>query len=1139
MKISLALVLFFLCLPLPGASVDYTIVYTGRSLGYYRIPDLQPVSPSVACPGGNEEPPQVAAFRSQIASVAGPKILLATGDNFAPDLGARSLCNARGELVPKERSAWTGSDNVATFFRTLGFQAIAPGKLDFRYGPERFHQIARYLAGKEGPGTPVQMLAANLTIQTEVANPPAETAPPLPPQNYSLNTVQGAKFHLPRTLLPFIRQFDIEEGAALSTSVVALNGSVQTQALHSQDLATPGERNLPQPRYQHAWICSGELAARLSLPAASCRPLNIQAPADTTLTVSMPSDWPVFPSADSLLQGGSAFYLCASTVSSEPEMNKNNTLCSGTLRPQLPFLQSGGNPESNPLPYAIAPDSNTVIFGVVDSLLLTEIGELNYTWRNSNPAYRTQLQISDPLEALGQLLQTCNADANCKGRRKILLAQMPQSKAQRIALQLRGMFDAVVTQADADAATTDSTIVKRSPQQSRVPNVLVPAPNYSASHQGRLDVTSQRADIRIDPASMTVQNEVAQQSVSLRKHAFNGVTPLWQLMVTAGLSPAPVRTPAGTLDYKGVVLNSVLSVMRAYCKADAAFLQHRDLFIPIAYAFQQPAPGQLQELFDELLWKGDLVICRSASGKMLSAMKRESDQYDSSDQDRLAEPVEVGRGLDYLGMFSGKTGLVVGGFPITSGSLYSIATTDYLGVGDTGYPALHDPAVPAPAPMSDMSRLDEVSALVCNAIADALPVEQQDAARCRKPADPATYFDQITMDPFSQPAAVTAREKLDAWTNRNWATHDTLAPIRNNPAEVEAQNGRVLSLRLDRADIGFQQNLHSLSEKQLQNRFGGVQAPEPTAPEKLDAALDWLLRLTSSGKNVDRFVQTDAAYEASAIRQVFTSTVNGVTVNATNEPYQLSQPKNSVGVEAGFTTHLAPAHQKNETGLKLLTSARFETELGPPFLQFQASDGYLKENLPRKNALLGKVGIRYDGASSWLETGLQSGPFTQVTGLKLGPLSCDPSSVVNCVSPNGGSTILSLSDLAGRPFSVQSGQRNQSGIFLNARIHLPLLYKRLDYVIENSGSLYFNRAGDSSADTRYLEVMTHSLVVPVVGNLSMVPKVEFFLFQNKVAGWHIHGYQTSISAQYRFDWHTGIRWGQALRYPSPPQSNSR
>jgi hypothetical protein len=1121
--------IFLLALSLPVLSEPYRIVYTGRTLGYYRIPDLQPLS--APCPTGSKEPAQVDAFRNEVSSISGAKILLATGDNFGPDLGARAVCNANGDLIPKERSPWPGGDNVANFFRALGFSALVPGKLDFHYGPERLLTIARYLAGKDGPGSPVQMLGANFTIETTVVNPPAETRKPEPAINYSTAIEGGTKFHLPKTLLPYIRQFDIDEGARVSTSVTSSSGVVQTQALRARDLNTPGLKNAPEARYRFAWLCPGELGPRFNL-APACRPLVVDTPRGTTLTVEMPREWPRFPSASSALQAGAPMYVCASATSSSDQFSKTNTLCSGTLRPHVPYFQDGKE-QGSPLPYVLAGGNSVAIFGVVDPGLLSEVGELNYSWRNSNPAYQTKLQVSDPLEALSQVLQTCDSDPACHGARKILLAQMPVSMAQRISAQLRGRFLAVVTQADPEEATNDSSLTERRPPEQLSPLLLVPGTNYTESDQEHLRVTAQRADIAIEETERRVDNTMEVKQVALNEQPFSGSKPLWQLMVSAKLAPPPGKTP----DYKAVVVDSVLRVMRDYCKADAAFLQHRDLFLPVAYAFKQPSPAQLQRLLDELLWKGDLVTCRSVSGKVLAEMKKESDQYDSEDQDRLNEHVEVRRGLDYLGMFPNSTGLVVDGNPVESGELYSIATTDYLGLGDTGYPALHDPSVPPPPQIADMRHLDEISALVCDAIAVSLPDDDRAKTTCREPADPETYFDEITMAPLSNPSGVTWLEKLAAWTDQNWNSHNILDPVKTNEAEVEAQNKRVLSLRLDRADFGFQQNLHSLSENQQQNRFGGVQAAEPTAPERYDTTLDWLLRLTSSGKDVDRFIQTDAQYETSAVRQIFSTVVNGAVMAVPVEPYGISQPKNSVGVEAGITTHLIPGSQKNVTGLKLLTSARFETELASPFLQFQAADGYLREQLPRKNALLGKVGLRYDGASSWLEAGFQSGPFTQVTSLKLGPLRCDPSFITNCISPDGGATILSLSQLAGRSFTVDSGQRNQSGFFLNARVHVPILFKRLDYVIENAGAIYINRPGDSSADTRYLEVMTHSVAIPVIGNLSIVPKVELFLFQNKVAGWHIHGYQTAITAQYRFDWHTGLRWGQAFKYPSPPHPN--
>ena len=246
----------------------------------------------------------------------------------------------------------------------------------------------------------------------------------------------------------------------------------------------------------------------------------------------------------------------------------------------------------------------------------------------------------------------------------------------------------------------------------------------------------------------------------------------------------------------------------------------------------------------------------------------------------------------------------------------------------------------------------------------------------------------------------------------------------------------MLALRLDRANIGFRHNYHNLSEAQQRERFSGVQASQPTAPERIDATADWLLRLTYGGRHADLFLQTDAAYQASAIRQTFTSSTPQGTVSI--EPFQLSQPRNLVGAEGGATWHLIPLHQKSAAGLRLLTSVRFETELASPLVAFQARDGFLSRPLPRRNALFGKAGLRFDGRQSWLETGIQSGPFNQITSLTLGTLTCTPGNIGACVAPPG-AELPGVADLDTRPLAVQTLRRNQSGVFLNARIHLPLL----------------------------------------------------------------------------------------------------
>ena len=121
-------------------------------------------------------------------------------------------------------------------------------------------------------------------------------------------------------------------------------------------------------------------------------------------------------------------------------------------------------------------------------------------------------------------------------------------------------------------------------------------------------------------------------------------------------------------------------------------------------------------------------------------------------------------------------------------------------------------------------------------------------------------------------------ERLREWARERWANRATFARPEYARRGCRAGSASV-SVRLDRADIGFQQDSHSLSEAEQRQRFSGVQASQPTAPEMVEATADWLLRLTSRGKNVDLFIQSDAAYQASAIRQTLTpSTTEGVGI---------------------------------------------------------------------------------------------------------------------------------------------------------------------------------------------------------------------------------------------------------------------
>ncbi len=806
-------------------------------------------------------------------------------------------------------------------------------------------------------------------------------------------------------------------------------------------------------------------------------------------------------------------------------MTVNNTVCSPVFRFHQPFFHYGTASDPNPKPYARIRNQSLVVFGIVDPALLPRIGEMNYSWVNEDADLDTQLEIIDPREALMQLLQTCDADPDCAGARRILLAQMPPEDVRRLADRLRGQFDAIVSAAEEAHATRDTLTVDRNVvPDTRAPIILTPAAHFFRNSPTTLEVTLQKAGLDLTSTTTSADSYFHRTTVPLRLRSYTGQRSLADVIVNAteernrGIAAQNTTT---------LIETAVLTSMRERCHADIAFLQHRDLFRPEYFVKQQPAAGELQTMLDELLWKGDFLVCRAATGEVIRQVLARSDAYDAGENGGA----ETDRSLARLGIFrDNSTGdLIVGGAVLQDGGLYSVATTDFVGLGDTGYPAFRQLPLPPATRVRDYERLEEISALVCRDLIRGIPGSGVGPGSCRLTIDTTSYFDEIKLRPNPQTVSAGALERFREWLGRNWANRGRY-PRPPDAVEAVAQDRRVLALRLDRANFGFQHNYHSLSEAQQRERFSGVQASQPTAPERIDATADWLLRLTYGGRHADLFMQTDAAYQASAIRQTFTSSTPQGTESL--EPFQLSQPRNLGGAEGGATWHLIPLHQKSAAGLRLLTSVRFETEIASPLVAFQARDGFLSRPLPRRNALFGKAGLRFDGRQSWLETGIQSGPFNQITSLTLGTLTCTPGNIGACVAPPG-SELPGVADLDARPLAVQTLRRNQSGVFLNARIHLPLL-NRLDYTIDNSGALFFNASGDSPADTRYLEVMTHAITIPIMGNLSIAPRVDLFFFQNKVAGWRIHGYQTSITAQYSFDWHTGLRFRSALKYPNPP-----
>lgn len=207
------------------------IVYTGKLMGYFRAPDAQPGNAPRGCrtPGSSAAAAKFQTFRDNYRDA----VLVATGDNFAPQLEARIFNPVPdrstsgvpdNEYAPgnKELYYWNETtiagvtyrnwvfykkldeypdlkarlalgtatiptDNVGCFLAISRFAAVVPGKHDFYFGVERVRQLARFMASLTPDDLPAgaylpphyrppQMLGANLVIKTSRTQAPSPVA---------------------------------------------------------------------------------------------------------------------------------------------------------------------------------------------------------------------------------------------------------------------------------------------------------------------------------------------------------------------------------------------------------------------------------------------------------------------------------------------------------------------------------------------------------------------------------------------------------------------------------------------------------------------------------------------------------------------------------------------------------------------------------------------------------------------------------------------------------------------------------------------------------------------------------------------------------------------------------------------------
>jgi 5'-nucleotidase-like protein len=243
---------------------DLNVSFTGRLLGYYRLPEWQTADFQPDCPDPDrqsytqkdvdaESNPDLwkqirqktpaDAFLYHIHKLPVGGVLVGMGDNFGVTLESRTYRTYDKKdnptLIPKSRDLldpdWTDptkkkeiGDNVGCFFLKAGYDALVPGKDDFYFGPARLREIAnRLAAAKESalqvsenrPANPhpAFMLASNLVLKTDYLKKPSEIPdadkglkfiPDMPTGIKSLDISDNG------TIPPFTRQIRFEVAAA-------------------------------------------------------------------------------------------------------------------------------------------------------------------------------------------------------------------------------------------------------------------------------------------------------------------------------------------------------------------------------------------------------------------------------------------------------------------------------------------------------------------------------------------------------------------------------------------------------------------------------------------------------------------------------------------------------------------------------------------------------------------------------------------------------------------------------------------------------------------------------------------------------------------------------------------------------------
>lgn len=841
-------------------------------------------------------------------------------------------------------------------------------------------------------------------------------------------------------------------------------------------------------------------------------------------------------------------------------------------------FQSPEGSLEGPRPCAVIKTSGgkVAVFGVVDPDLLSNVGLLNYGWLNKNHRNDTVASVAAADFTLKQVLELCNVTEECRQAPKVLMAQMPYGKAAQLITQLGDMFDVVLSQADQGHSTgmRDITIRPSPSPWTKTgqdcgkdllpqfvitppepfsydpdPTVMKPIPAFTpvvslATITKKTGECSLHSEVKFG-APLTAKPEqskigetpaadppgtTATTTLSFASHAALGA-------MDAIRTPDPYDTTApAPSDW---IRDVTLLAMQRTLHTDMAFLQKRDFFAADHLGLETVSYAELQNQIGRVIWKGDFAIPLHVKGATLKKLLKQSKKFDDLDQDALSTDQEKSRALLTLGIWrdpKDSDSYYVNGTKLDETQFYSVAASEYLALGDTGYADLQTPDVPPSTRIEDFKTLQPIDGLVCNLIRKVDPFK---SIPCDSQKLLSTYFDAALQKPLDNTPGYDAK------------THYTTLPKQfvplyvppNGGAEAKVQQRHFFSLNLESLDVSYGGTY--INHVVAAGRFTGVSAPGITTTGSNALGTDHALRGIYDYRVGTYYLLSDSTFSKSS-----TSTSVIPTI-----------AKNMWGVESGGTLRFSPTRPAWPS---LQYSTRFEGQLTDPS-PIAAGPSSVPPYLPTPqiSTLYGRLGLRAEFKDTYVEFGAEQVDSRNVLlsyefqNGAAGSLFCSPKAMLGLgcgtdpnLDPMKNNTAIKNAPLPSTAPIVHTTDYLTGGTYLKFNIKFPLWSKKdtagadhsMYFILTNKGDLYFNSRNDTTVQTRYLDTFTPSFTIPIYGNITLTPKVDVIFYENKVAHAHYRSLQPALAVSYSFKWREGMRFPRALGYgaitqtppPAPP-----